>query len=154
RGPPVHRLRRSASRISRFSLKEFPCMPGALDHAESTRRQAIAASVVLPSAPSDCVGTRVFRSFSRLNTLPACTPVNASALPLRGQPHDSGPEWAAHPSPYGSFIHYSLPILIGAFRSRSSLPLGSLALFSARAKKEAVRPPEREALCTAGRDLQ
>ncbi|MFZ0929320.1 MAG: hypothetical protein WAN11_12005, partial [Syntrophobacteraceae bacterium] len=28
---------------------------------------------------------------------------------------DSGPVWLAGPSPYGSFIHYSLPALTGAF---------------------------------------
>ncbi len=48
-------------------------------------------------------------NLSRLNTQPACTPVNASPKPSRAPTHDSGPVWAANPSPYGSFIRYSSP---------------------------------------------
>jgi hypothetical protein len=33
---------------------------------------------------------------------------------LRTTTHDSGPEWIATPSPYGSFIHNTLPVLPGA----------------------------------------
>ncbi len=35
-------------------------------------------------------------------------------LPL---PHDSGPVWIAKPSPYDSFIHYTLPVLTGALET-------------------------------------
>jgi hypothetical protein len=47
---------------------------------------------------------------SRLNTRPVRTPVNASTMPLRTSPHDSGPLWAANPLTYDSFIHYTSPV--------------------------------------------
>src|SRR5208337_1775921 len=52
---------------------------------------------------------------SQLDIWPVCTPVNASPVPSREPAHDSGPVWLAGPSPYGSFIHYSLPAFTGAF---------------------------------------
>ena len=55
-----------------------------------------------------------FATISRLNTWPARTPVNASAMTLLPSPHDSGPVWFAKPSPYDSFIHYTFPVLTGA----------------------------------------
>ena len=48
---------------------------------------------------------------------------NASRVILRLPAHDSWPLWFAIPSMYGSFIRYSLPILIGAF---SGLTFGHL----------------------------
>src|SRR6266699_1629658 len=52
---------------------------------------------------------------TRLNTRPARSPVNASTLPLRAAPHDSGPMWVANPPlPYDFFIHYTSPVLTGA----------------------------------------
>ncbi len=39
------------------------------------------------------------RILSRLNTQPACDPVNASPTPSRLPTHDSGPMWMANPSP-------------------------------------------------------
>src|SRR5437016_14286225 len=51
---------------------------------------------------------------SRLNTPPACAPVNASRSALRLNVHDSGPVWLAKPSPYGSFIRTSTPVYPGA----------------------------------------
>src|SRR6516164_9892888 len=51
---------------------------------------------------------------SRLNTPPACAPVNASLPALRLRAHDSEPVWLARPSPYGSFIHTSTPVYPGA----------------------------------------
>lgn len=47
---------------------------------------------------------------SRLNTRPVRTPIDASVPPLRAVPHDSGPVWVATPSPYDSFIHYTMPV--------------------------------------------
>jgi hypothetical protein len=61
------------------------------------------------------VGTLDFNRISRLNTRPARTPVNASAVTLLPPPHDSGPMWFAKPSSYDSFIHITLPVLTGAF---------------------------------------
>ena len=52
--------------------------------------------------------------FSRLNTWPTLSPVNASVVTSRSPPHDSGSSWLAKPSTYGTFIHYSLPVCTGA----------------------------------------
>ncbi len=77
------------------------------------RALAIARPSVLPSVLLNDVGTPV-AIISQLNTLPACTPVNASMEALRLSTHDSGPEWLAMPFPYDSFIHDSTPVYPGA----------------------------------------
>src|SRR5215211_3540879 len=74
---------------------------------------AIALPAVLPSVTCHGVGTLV-AIISQLNTLPACTPVNASIATLRSATHDSGPGWFATPFLYDSFIHYSTPVYPGA----------------------------------------
>jgi len=74
---------------------------------------AIAHPSVLPSATWHDVGTPV-AIISQLNTLPACTPVNASMATLRLATHDSGAGWSAKPFLYDSFIHYSTPVYPGA----------------------------------------
>ena len=61
------------------------------------RRLAMAPARVWPSALLNSVGTPV-AIISQLNTLPACTPVNASMAPLRATTHNSGPGWIATPS--------------------------------------------------------
>ena len=71
---------------------------------------AIALPAVLPSVTCHGVGTLV-AIISQLNTLPACTPVNASIATLRSATHDSGPGWFATPFLYDSFIHYSTPVV-------------------------------------------
>ena len=53
---------------------------------------------VWPSALLNDVGTPV-AIISQLNTLPACTPVNASMAALQLATHDSGPGWIATPFP-------------------------------------------------------
>jgi len=65
-------------------------------------RLARTASTVLPSACSERVGTRKKAPISGLNTLPACSPVNASPTPLPMPAHDSGPVWLAGPSLSGT----------------------------------------------------
>ena len=75
---------------------------------------------VWSSVLSHYVDTLIFNRISRLNTWPARTPVNASAAALLLPPHDSGPVWLATPSPYGSFIHYTLPVF-PALSGRSSV---------------------------------
>jgi len=77
---------------------------------------AIAHLSVLPSAMLNDVGTPV-AIISQLNTLPACTPVNASMAASRPTTHDSGPGWIATPFPYDSFIHNSTPVYPGALSS-------------------------------------
>jgi hypothetical protein len=77
---------------------------------------AMAHPPVLPSAVPNNVGTPV-AIISQLNTLPACTPVNASMAASRLATHDSGPGWIATPFLYDSFIHNSTPVSPGALRS-------------------------------------
>jgi hypothetical protein len=48
--------------------------------------------------------------FSRLNTQPRRTPVNASPTPSRGPAHDSGTVWFATPSLEETCTLYSLPV--------------------------------------------
>jgi hypothetical protein len=48
--------------------------------------------------------------FSRLNTQPMRTPVNASPSPSRGPTHDSGTVWFATPSLEETCTLYSLPV--------------------------------------------
>jgi hypothetical protein len=50
-------------------------------------------------------------TFSRLNTRPAPSPVNASTMTLRSSSHDSGPTWLATPSSHETFIHCTSPAL-------------------------------------------
>ncbi len=101
---------------SRFPRKVLPSVHGVSDRAgaeDASRYRRPRCGLPLISTASAPRGTH--RSpgrawFSRLNTRPARSPVNASSLPLRTTPHDSGPVWVATPSPYDSFIHYTLPV--------------------------------------------
>ena len=54
-----------------------------------------------------------------IGTRPARSPVNASTLPLRAVPHDSGPMWVATPLSCDFFIHYNLAGLTGAQESKN-----------------------------------
>src|SRR5713101_5390013 len=47
---------------------------------------------------------------TRLNTRPVRSPVNASTLPLRAAPHDSGPMWVATSHSCDFCIHYTSPV--------------------------------------------
>ena len=97
--------------ISRFPCKVFPSMLGVSDRAKLphvSRYRRAGCSLPLPTTAS---APRSLRAISRLNTQPKRTPVNASPWPLRTTTHDSGPEWIATPSPYGSFIHNTSPVL-------------------------------------------
>ena len=60
-------------------------------------------------------GRHVELVISELNTRPTCASVNASPRTLPPPAHDSRPEWLARPSPYDSFIRYSMPVYPGAF---------------------------------------
>src|SRR6267378_204792 len=62
-----------------------------------------------------------FRPLSRLNTLPACSPVNASRAALRLPAHDSGPGWLATPYLYDSCIRDFTPVYPGALQLRPKL---------------------------------
>ena len=68
----------------------------------------MATRPILPSEGRKPSALRT-KTFSRLDTQPARTPVNASTTTLRSPPHDSGPVWFARPSPYGTLIHNTSP---------------------------------------------
>ena len=73
-----------------------------------------------PSARADAPARVAFHSmhsvgvpgvlFSRLNTQPMRTPVNASPIPSRTSAHDSGTVWFAKPSLAETCTLYSLPV--------------------------------------------
>ena len=114
-------------RISRFSRKLLPYMPGVSDragyHCASPSRHS---GCCLPPASTESA-SRV-RLLSRLHTLPALSPVNASPSLLRAPPHDSGSLWLARPLTYDSFIHYNLPVYPGALRQSHSEDLRNFLL--------------------------
>ena len=104
-------------RTSRFSCVVFPYVPGS-----STAQDPNASRD--GDAPSDAFRLFLQRRRPELSFFrgsiarPARTPVNASALPLRETPHDSGPPWVASPSTCDSFIHNTPPVYPGAFRNQ------------------------------------
>src|SRR5206468_7767217 len=69
--------------------------------------------------PRNGLGTWKFNSISRLYTRPACAPVNASAMPSRVCPHDSGSSWVASPSMCEFLLRCTMPVYPGA-SSRTS----------------------------------
>ena len=100
-------------RISRFSRRLLPCMPGVSDLAGYQRP--------LPMRCVDCglplllTGSASRTEFiSRLNTQPALSPVNASPRGLLRATHDSGPSRLARPLTFETFIQYNLPVYPGA----------------------------------------
>ena len=82
---------------SRFPYKLFPRMRGVSDRAGSMLASPIRQArcglrqVSTASAPRTSRALRRGACISRLNTLPARTPVNASQPSLRTSAHDSGP---------------------------------------------------------------
>lgn len=102
-------------RISRFSRKLLPCLPGVSDRAGYQRplpRRHVGCCFPLTTTGS---ASRT-KPFSRLNTQPTLSPVNASPNESLHSTHDSGPLWLARPLTYDSFIHYNLPVYPGALR--------------------------------------
>ena len=100
-------------RISRFSRKLLPYMLGVSDLAGYHRASPLRLDDCgLPLLLTGSASRTKF--ISRLNTLPARSPVNASTSPLRALPHDSGPSWLAKPLTCDSSIHYNLPVYPGA----------------------------------------
>jgi hypothetical protein len=102
--PKLARL--GGRRISRFSRRLLPCMPGVSDLAGYQRP--------LPKRNVDCglplllTGSASRTNcFSRLNTQPALSPVNASTAFLQTPPHDSGSSWLARPLTFETFIQYN-----------------------------------------------
>ena len=64
---------------------------------------------ILPSALCQGVGVLKLGVFRGSIAWPAVPPVYASYPALRLCPQDSEPVWLARPSPYDSFIRYTLP---------------------------------------------
>ena len=96
-------------RISRFSRKLLPCMPGVSDLA--------GYRYAWPKRHNDCglphsiKGSASRTEFiSRLNTQPARTPVNASPNESLHSTHDSEPLWLARPLTIETSIQYNLPV--------------------------------------------
>jgi len=101
--------------ISRFPCEVLPCVPGVFDRAGSHRASRWrrvgcglppSSTASAPRSNPPCGGAWI----SRLDTQPARPPVNASPVELPPPAHDSGPSWAANPSTYDSFIHYTSPV--------------------------------------------
>jgi hypothetical protein len=80
------------------------------------------------------------KPFSRLNTQPTLSPVNASPRGSLRPTHDSGPLWLAKPLTYDSFIHYNLPVYPGALRWRLRPTGGITSLFRGYAHDWGVAP--------------
>ena len=95
--------------ISRFPCEMFPRVHGVSDRAglwPTSRYRCSRRS--LPLLLTASASRR--KLLTRLNTRPARSPVNASTLPLRAAPHDSGPMWVAKPLTYDFCIHYTSPV--------------------------------------------
>ena len=95
--------------ISRFPREMFPYVHEVSDRAgfpctSRYRRTGWCLPLLLTASASRS------DALTRLNTRPARSPVNASMLPLRAAPHDSGPTWVADPLSYDFFIHYTSPV--------------------------------------------
>ena len=94
-------------RISRVPRRSLACMRGVCDRAGSrrvSRWRRAGCGLPFPfttSAPRS--------RLSRLDTQPACSPVNASPRPCGTSRHDLGSLWFAGPLTYETFIHYDLP---------------------------------------------
>jgi hypothetical protein len=116
---PEHHCVSGVDGTSRFSLVKFPRMPGVFDRAEPDGCShfafaGVAFRILEQRRHSD------FRPLSRLNTLPACSPVNASRAALRLPAHDSGPGWLATPYLYDSCIRDFTPVYPGALQLGST----------------------------------
>jgi hypothetical protein len=89
-----------------------------IDRARSRLTSRLTVRRILPSAPNTASAPGRI-SISRLNTRPACAPVNASDTPLQACPHDSGSSWVASPSMRGFFLRYTMPVYPGASPGQS-----------------------------------
>jgi hypothetical protein len=86
---------------------------------------AIIGAADVAFSPGNSLGTWKLNSISRLNTRPACAPVNASGIPLRVCPHDSGSSWVASPSMCEFLLRYAMPVYPGASPGKSGPGTGT-----------------------------
>src|SRR6266404_77063 len=109
---------KATAALGGLGISRFPCEVLAYVHGVSDRAGLWHTSQYrctrwgLPLSPTASASRR--KILTRLNTRPARSPVNASTLPLRAAPHDSGPMWVATPLSYDFCIHYTSPVLTGA----------------------------------------
>jgi hypothetical protein len=122
-----------ATALARREISRFP-------DKERTHMLGSTTAPGRPGARDDAPGHVAFRSkhsvgdpgvvFSRLNTQPMRTPVNASPTPSRVSAHDSGTVWFARPSLGETCTLYSLPVsrrtLCHGNRIRGASPWGKL----------------------------
>src|SRR6516225_6211855 len=94
--------------ISRFPRKELAHMLGSTTAPGRPGARAGAPGHVAFHSKHSVGVPRVL--FSRLNTQPMRTPVNASPIPSRTSAHDSGTVWFARPSLAETCTLYSLPV--------------------------------------------
>src|SRR6266851_670531 len=105
---------KATAALGGLGISRFPCEVSAYVHGVSDRAGLWHTSRYrctrwgLPLSPTASASRRKF--LTRLNTRPARSPVNASTLPLRAAPHDSGPMWVADPLSYDFCIHYTSPV--------------------------------------------
>src|ERR1700687_5364563 len=119
-----------ATALARREISRFP-------HKERTHMLGSTTAPGRPGARDDAPVHVAFRSmhsvgvpgvlFSRLNTQPMRTPVNASPSPSRGPTHDSGTVWFATPSLEETCTLYSLPV---SRRTHCQLKQGGVLLRS------------------------
>jgi len=108
-------------RVSRFSRMMFPRMLGVLTStAPGPASPRLAGGAGLAFGPGKSLGTWKLNSISRLDTRPACAPVNASGTSSRPCPHDSGSLWVASPSLCDFLLRCIMPVYPGASSRTSS----------------------------------
>ena len=141
--------------ISRFPCKELTHMLGSTTAPVRPGARA-GAPVRVAFHSMHSVGVpRVL--FSRLNTQPMRTPVNASPKPSRVSAHDSGTVWFARPSLAETCTLYSLPVSrrthcqlkrpwyarrVGGAAARVESSLARLLCCPAQAERAGKRRPE------------
>src|SRR5438132_11703981 len=105
---------KATAALGGLGISRFPCEVSAYVHGVSDRAGLWRTSRYrrsrwgLPLLLTASASRR--KILTRLNTRPARSPVNASTLPLRAAPHDSGPMWVAVPLSYDFCIHYTSPV--------------------------------------------
>src|SRR6266404_4496831 len=128
--------------ISRFPREVFAYVHGVSDRAglwHTSRYRCTRWG--LPLSPTASASRR--KILTRLNTRPARSPVNASTLPLRAAPHDSGPMWVATSHSYDFCIHYTSPVLTGA---QGETTMKFMMIVKASKDSEAGKMPSEELL--------
>src|SRR5882672_6962841 len=133
--------------ISRFPREVLPYVHGVSDRAGlwcTSRYRRTRWGLPLSPTASASRSNRL----TRLNTRPACSPVNASTPPSQAAPHDSGPMWVATSPSCDFFIHYTSPVLTGAQGDKT---MRCLVIVKANKESEAGVMPNRKILEAMGK---